>query len=225
MLPIVVQLFEAVARLHQLDIAHQDLSLENILLTDDVSGGLQVKLVDFGHAAISRRSKPGQRLPGKAGYRAPEMYTHAEYDRFSADVFSLGVVIYTMAVKDYPWSSTQAGHCKRFDYACKHGVSRLFSDLKLPVQKPACELVSAELLDLLRGCLRLEPTVRATLEEGNGIFLGPIWSFTWLEDALQIHCDKRVSSVSSLSTIAPDSLTCDAESMGFAESVNSDAHL
>ena len=103
MLPIVGQIFTAVCWLHDLGVAHRDLSLENILLTDN-GGSMQVKLIDFGMSTTQRVCK--RELRGKQSYQAPEMHG-PEYDAFLADEFALGVVLFAMAVQDYPWTSTK----------------------------------------------------------------------------------------------------------------------
>mmetsp|Transcript_22669 Transcript_22669/g.52925 ORF Transcript_22669/g.52925 Transcript_22669/m.52925 type:complete len:464 (-) Transcript_22669:139-1530(-) len=72
------QLLQAVQYLHAHNIGHRDISLENMLLKDDV-----VRLMDFGQAVALRRAggdPAGEQLLryfgrcGKAAYRAPEMH-------------------------------------------------------------------------------------------------------------------------------------------------------
>lgn len=210
MLPIVRQIFEAVAGLHQYGIAHQDLSLENVLLTDVGCGDLQVKLIDFGQSAVGRRSQAGQKLNfGKHRYQAPEIFERVEYDRFSADVFSLGVVIYAMALKDYPWISTREGKCKRFEYASKFGLHRFFENRTLDNGCSVCEVLSAALLELVHSCMMLQPAARAMLDENRSTYLDGrwVWNFSWL----QFNGQKRVSSIDSLSTMASDTAGGHAE--------------
>ena len=47
---------------------------------------------------------------GKQSYQAPEMHGSDTYDAFLADDFALGVVVFAMAVQDYPWTATKKGH-------------------------------------------------------------------------------------------------------------------
>merc|ERR1719491_52809 len=120
MRPIVSQVFKATRWLHNLGIAHRDLSLENVLLTENSSSELQVKIIDFGMASMSRHTVRNVR--GKPSYQAPEMHTYAQYDTFLADNFALGVVLYSMAVRNYPWEHTKPGKDRKFEFAKKSGV-------------------------------------------------------------------------------------------------------
>lgn len=97
MRPIVKQIFSAVRRLHDLGISHRDLSLENILLTDEGNGTLRVKLIDFGMATLSRECRREPR--GKLVYQAPEMHKIDHYDAFLVDAFALGVTLFAMAAQ------------------------------------------------------------------------------------------------------------------------------
>lgn len=219
MLPIVTQIFEAVGGLHQLGISHQDVSLENLLLTDIGCNDLRVKLVDFGHASVGRRPQADQRMTGKSSYQAPEIHESAGYDRFSADVFSLGVLIYAMALTDYPWKSTRKGTCKSFDYACEYGIRPFLENRKLQNDCWVIEILSEELFELLHACLMLRPAARATLEKSGGSASGcrSVWNCSWLEKEhekeLQSNAHKCMSStsISSLSTMVSDGGGCNAD--------------
>jgi len=117
--PVVCQLLHAVQLLHNLGIAHRDLSLENILLT----GGQdfpQIKIIDFSMATCSRQccNEPC----GKVSYKAPEtLVVNKHYDTFLTDSFALGVALFSLGAQDYPWLSTAKGVCRMFDYIMKHG--------------------------------------------------------------------------------------------------------
>merc|ERR1719324_2235018 len=68
---------------------------------------------------------------GKASYQAPELHGDAEYDAYLSDVFSLGVTLYALLLKDYPWLSTRPGGCKCFEYVRKHGFRAYLAKRKL----------------------------------------------------------------------------------------------
>jgi len=90
--PIMRQLFSAVKALHCLGIAHCDISLENVLLTDEGAGPI-VKLIDFGMATLNRS---GTTARGKKSYMAPEMFSGESFDAFATDAFALGVCAFSL---------------------------------------------------------------------------------------------------------------------------------
>jgi serine/threonine protein kinase len=93
-----VQLFSAVALLHNNDIAHRDLKLENLMWN-----GWIAKIIDFGLAKVgdSRRchSKYGTR-----SYCAPEVLTKKPHDGAKADLWSLGVCLFAYCCGFFPFT-------------------------------------------------------------------------------------------------------------------------
>ncbi|CAE7469297.1 cdr1 [Symbiodinium natans] len=163
--PMMVQVFSAVKALHELGIAHRDISLENILLTKDRAGGPQIKVIDFGMATLSQRCRAEVR--GKQAYQAPEMHTDMEYDAFLADIFACGVVLYAMALSDYPWTCTKAGSCGMFDFIHSWGFHEFFKNRKCRSSSKTyiVQVLSPSLCELMEGLLELQPEERLCLGE------------------------------------------------------------
>ena len=63
----------AVFYLHNYNIIHRDLKLENIMMTDDSETSVP-KLVDFGLAAILDPGKSAKESVGTVAYAAPEIF-------------------------------------------------------------------------------------------------------------------------------------------------------
>uniref|UniRef100_A0A7S2QP21 Protein kinase domain-containing protein n=1 Tax=Zooxanthella nutricula TaxID=1333877 RepID=A0A7S2QP21_9DINO len=163
--PLMQQLFEAVRRLHDLGIAHNDLSLENVLVTqEDPLDAPSIKLVDFGMASLARRDRG---FSGKRSYIAPEQHEEGACDRFLSDAFAAGVCLFTLATRSYPWDSTRPGACKRFQFITKHGLRayiarkriRSSSDVRL------AQVLSFDLVDMLDALLAPQPQARACMGE------------------------------------------------------------
>lgn len=75
--------------------SHRDLKPENILLSNDYN----VKLVDFGFACkLEARDGSGfsRSVVGTPGYMAPEVLAKKPYQGHYADLFSLGVILFSM---------------------------------------------------------------------------------------------------------------------------------
>ncbi|CDK28101.1 unnamed protein product [Kuraishia capsulata CBS 1993] len=100
------QILNAITYLHSVGISHNDLKVENLLLT---SAG-QLKIIDFGTSAVFKTSwEPDvQKSRGACGsepYVAPEEYiSDNEYDPRYADVWSLGIIYLIMVNGGYVWS-------------------------------------------------------------------------------------------------------------------------
>eukprot|EP00440_Ansanella_granifera_P018283 gb/GFBE01019855.1/.p1 GENE.gb/GFBE01019855.1/~~gb/GFBE01019855.1/.p1 ORF type:complete len:429 (+),score=95.12 gb/GFBE01019855.1/:1-1287(+) len=161
MLPLVVQICSAVRDLHDMGLAHRDISVENILLTSSS----RIVLIDFGMATVQRVCAPSQRC-GKSLYRAPEVHSKVLYDTFEADVFAVGVTLFVMAANGYPWKSTKQGHSAQYDFIREHGfVAFLHTKQLSGHEETLFEAFSPELIELLDGLLQLDTEKRISLGE------------------------------------------------------------
>ncbi|CDW54511.1 maternal embryonic leucine zipper kinase [Trichuris trichiura] len=95
------QIIAAVTFVHENGFAHRDLKPENLLLTED----LRLKLIDFGLCA-----KPECGLKsflktccGSPAYAAPELISGKEYCGNEADIWSMGVLLYTLLCGRLPF--------------------------------------------------------------------------------------------------------------------------
>ncbi len=99
---IVEQIASGLRAMHRLEMLHQDLRPENILI--DNNG--MVKIIDFGStcvAGIAETASPSaSTMPGTVQYSAPE-YFLGETVNPSADIFSLGVITYQMLSGRIPY--------------------------------------------------------------------------------------------------------------------------
>lgn len=95
------QVVSAVNATHHAGICHLDIKLENILIADDYT----IRLCDFGFA--TSLTKVNSVVLGTVGYMAPEIAAElGPYDGAKADIFSMGVLLYTMAFGSPPFGST-----------------------------------------------------------------------------------------------------------------------
>ena len=64
-----------------------------------------LKLGDFGFARMMERDALSQTYCGSTTYCAPEVLTAAEdYDPYSSDIWSCGIVLYAMLTAKLPFS-------------------------------------------------------------------------------------------------------------------------
>eukprot|EP00929_Paragymnodinium_shiwhaense_P061371 TRINITY_DN30643_c0_g1_i2.p1 TRINITY_DN30643_c0_g1~~TRINITY_DN30643_c0_g1_i2.p1 ORF type:complete len:449 (+),score=79.43 TRINITY_DN30643_c0_g1_i2:116-1348(+) len=164
--PLVQQLMHAVGWLHSLGVAHMDISLENILVmkTED---RLSIKLIDFAQSSLvrwCRLSDFGGSVNGKRSYVAPERYFCDDYDAFLVDAFAVGVSIFCMAMKTFPWQATKPNVCKYFTYSARFGLEKAFATLPFGgYEKRVVDMMSGELLKVIIGLMQVLPENRMSL--------------------------------------------------------------
>lgn len=182
--PVAAQTCHAVALLHELGVAHRDLSLENIALTQEGDCGLRVKLIDFSMSSVGRAAAfEGQPL-GKRSYAAPEQHLLERgetYDAFSADAFALGVAVFCMTLGGEPWPTTEPG-APLFEAITKAGVRAHLLGIWRCSMGMLSETLSLELADFLAGLLSPDPSARWCL--GEACYQGTLrscWGSDWMQ--------------------------------------------
>lgn len=101
-LSIFAQLCLAIKYMHDNCIAHRDIKLENILLTNKI-----VKLADFGFSTQFSTERPCQEWLGSPDYSAPEILRNEPYDPRKSDSWSLGVVLFALMTGYLPFSRSE----------------------------------------------------------------------------------------------------------------------
>ena len=163
-----IQLLKGVQHCHSCGVAHRDLKLENVLLTED---GV-VKVIDFGLSHIYQKGAQGEydrSVPllercGSLSYRAPEVVSGPGYDGFQADVWSLGVCLFAMLSGFFPLEEA-SHHDWRYGRLCavqRNGHSTTKSVLAW--YRRSCAHLSAPVVQLLDGMLTIDPQLRMTME-------------------------------------------------------------
>uniref|UniRef100_A0A6Q2ZJQ3 non-specific serine/threonine protein kinase n=1 Tax=Esox lucius TaxID=8010 RepID=A0A6Q2ZJQ3_ESOLU len=140
------QIVSAVQYCHQKCIVHRDLKAENLLLDADMN----IKIADFG---FSNEFVMGSKLDtfcGSPPYAAPELFQGKKYDGPEVDVWSLGVILYTLVSGSLPFDGQNLKELRERVLRGKYRIPFYMST--------DCE-------NLLKKFLILNPTKRGSLEQ------------------------------------------------------------
>uniref|UniRef100_A0A7N4NX13 Microtubule affinity regulating kinase 2 n=1 Tax=Sarcophilus harrisii TaxID=9305 RepID=A0A7N4NX13_SARHA len=140
------QIVSAVQYCHQKFIVHRDLKAENLLLDADMN----IKIADFG---FSNEFTFGTKLDtfcGSPPYAAPELFQGKKYDGPEVDVWSLGVILYTLVSGSLPFDGQNLKELRERVLRGKYRIPFYMST--------DCE-------NLLKKFLILNPSKRGTLEQ------------------------------------------------------------
>ena len=100
---ILKQLIDAIIYIHSQQVIHRDLKLDNLF----ISKGGDIKVGDFGLAYQLKSDHEKKRtLCGTPNYIAPEVLDCKKGHSYEADIWSIGVIIYTMLIGRPPFETT-----------------------------------------------------------------------------------------------------------------------
>ena len=149
-------LVQVLRYLQQNDIAHRDIKVENIVF----DANWDVFLTDFDYATktnddgfkMSREDNDNDDICGTFLYNAPEIMkvSDEKYDLFKADVWSLGIILYTMVAGQFPYNVNEKMSIKE-----QIESGRVVMDSSF----------SPELSDLLSQILNIDPEKRLGVDK------------------------------------------------------------
>ena len=144
-----VQLIKALKYLHSHRVIHRDLKLGNLFLTDK----MELKVGDFGLATkLDFEGERKRTVCGTPNYIAPEILDGKTGHSYEVDIWSLGVIIYTLIIGKPPFETQD--------------VKTTYKRIKMNAYSfPENAIISAAAKDLIKAILVTDPSKRPTLDQ------------------------------------------------------------
>ena len=142
------QIASGVRYCHKQSIIHRDIKLDNILIDEH----FHCKLCDFGVSRYMKHNEIINEQCGTPAYLAPEIVQETGYKNFGADIWSLGVLLYSIVTGHMPFKANT-----------KDSLNKMI--LRGEFKFPEDVQLSEELVDLIQKMLIVNPDKRITIEE------------------------------------------------------------
>ncbi|CAO3616086.1 unnamed protein product [Mucor hiemalis] len=155
------QIAHAILYLHDHNIVHRDLKMENVIMCDRKK--LTVKLCDFGLSTFMKKGEKLHTTCGTMMYAAPELLRMKEDGKgygSAVDIWSLGVLLYTALTNCTPFPQFDDESDESRNKLKHHIMEGLFS-----FPQPSWKNISEEAQDLIKHMMVLDPTKRYTITD------------------------------------------------------------
>uniref|UniRef100_A0A3Q2DKR2 Ribosomal protein S6 kinase n=1 Tax=Cyprinodon variegatus TaxID=28743 RepID=A0A3Q2DKR2_CYPVA len=149
------KLVSAVSHMHDVGVVHRDLKPENLLFTDE-SENSEIKIIDFGFARLKPPDNQLLKTPCfTLQYAAPEILKYNGYDE-SCDLWSLGVILYTMLSGQVPFQCQE----KSLIHTSAEEIMHKIKQGDFSFGGEAWRNVSQQAKDLIQELLTVDPDKR-----------------------------------------------------------------
>ena len=145
----IVQLIKALKYLHSHRVIHRDLKLGNLFLTDK----MELKVGDFGLATkLDFEGERKRTVCGTPNYIAPEILDGKSGHSYEVDIWSLGVIVYTLIIGKPPFETQD--------------VKTTYKRIKMNNYSfPETAVISEAAKNLITEILVTDPSKRPTLDQ------------------------------------------------------------
>jgi len=132
------QIISGLAYIHKNNVAHRDLKLENFIIDKDYN----LKFIDFGFSCEINNTKDEHvshtKILGTESYMAPEMLYERKYFADKSDIYSLGVILFSMLVGNLPFMKAARYDSTYASFAFKReaGIKKFWENVNKTIELP-----------------------------------------------------------------------------------------
>jgi serine/threonine-protein kinase CHEK2 len=145
--------------LHDNDIIHCDLKLQNIMIDDD----LNIKIIDFDFSKITKDLYISDSVFGTDEYIAPESHDLCIYSKKS-DIWNLGILLYYLIVEKFPYGDDHVTIYNSYEHLYRRNKFKHLDMDKL-LNTIEQKNLSYSLYDLISKLLVFKDTDRFTIDD------------------------------------------------------------
>lgn len=163
---IIRDLSTALHQLHCVGIVHGDLKPGNIIVTERLSAGPWVRLIDFGSARFWNRpvapSTGRREVACTYEFCAPEAMRTGRDPTPAWDAYALGATIYYYLMRRYLWSADRKATATDADRSAALDALHMATD-GITQMSQAAPGMSEQVFRIMKGLLHPDPTQRTTV--------------------------------------------------------------
>ncbi|CAK64241.1 unnamed protein product (macronuclear) [Paramecium tetraurelia] len=152
---LMLNLLSGLKHLHDLEVVHRDIKLQNILFKDSKNMDT-LKIADFGFSCLKSQISFINPICGTPGYTAPEVFSQSSSYDEKVDIYSAGIIFYNILTSKNPF-----GNSKNISDLIQSNISGNYNQAYLEstyVNNPLA-------YDLLTKMLQKEPHSRPSADE------------------------------------------------------------
>jgi serine/threonine protein kinase len=184
------KILKGVQAIHNVGFCHRDIKMENILVDDKFNP----KICDFGFAAETKGKDNSGKLDeyvGTHNYAAPEIHLNIKYEGIKADIFSLGVVLFSLVTGGFGFGKAIKDdilycHIKDINFPKYWDVLIAAMDLIDKKIKNAIINLTDEFKNLYINMISYSPELRPNIDD--------ILKDPWMKDVTSLD-DKRYNEL------------------------------
>lgn len=198
LLPLYSQILDGVEYLHNNNIAHLDLKLENIMVFNN-----HIKIIDFGEATLYKIDNKEILYKGMHGTECcmpPEMIQQKLYKPNKVDIWCCGILLYNIINPYTPWEYADHKFDRlyaRFKYSLEN-YNKLDDYIFKPFDRNIYTINEEKvIMSIFKNTFQINPNLRKSVSMLKSIFNLIDWKTNSINKNNKIFLHKKIKSISN----------------------------